>query len=130
MARGVQQRENGGGEEKREDIEGGGRRRPLGKTGGADTDCVLRGGDDGGGYVADCGVNPEREKVVQRNWVGGGDVEGRGDNLTLPAHDRNHLPQRPTRFPGGLRYWDSHPRGQAASAACIHEGGSPVCESL
>ena len=31
-----------------------------------------------------------------------------------------------TRFPGGSRYWDSHPRGQAAPAACSREVGSPV----
>ena len=64
----------------------------MGKTGGTGTDGVSRGEDGGGGYVADRGVNPEREKVVQRNWVGGGDVEGRGGNITSPAHDRNHLP--------------------------------------
>ena len=33
-----------------------------------------------------------------------------------------------TRFLGGLRYWDCHPQGQAASAACSHEGGSPICD--
>ena len=89
--RGVQQRENGGGEGRREDGGGGGRREPLGKTGGADTDGVSRGGDDGGGYVVDSGANPEREKGVQRNWVGGFHVEGRGRNLTSLAHDRNHI---------------------------------------
>ena len=66
------------------------------------------------------------EKVVQRYWVGGGHVEVRGGDLTSPAHDRNHIPRRPTWFPGGSRYWDSHPRGQAASSACSHEVGSSV----
>ena len=53
-------------------------------------------------------------------------MEGRGGDITSPAHDRNHLPRRPTQFPGGSRYWDSHPRGQAATEDCSHEGGSPV----
>ena len=57
------------GDEKSE--EEGGRRGTLGKTGGTNTDGVSRGGNGGGGYVADRGVNPEREKVVQSNWVGG-----------------------------------------------------------
>ena len=45
----------------------------MGKTGGTDTDSVSRGGKGGGGYVADRGVNPEREKGVQINWVDGVD---------------------------------------------------------
>ena len=57
----------------------------MGETGGTDTDGVSRGGDGRGGYVADRGVNPEREKGVQRDWVGGGDVEGCGGDLTSPA---------------------------------------------
>ena len=34
---------------------------------------------------------PKNEKGVQRNWVGGSHVEGRVGDLTLPAHDRNHI---------------------------------------
>ena len=67
MAKSGQQRETGGVEGRGEDGGGGGRRGPLGKTGGADTDGVSRVGDGGGGYVADRGADPKREKGVQRN---------------------------------------------------------------
>ena len=73
MTRGVQQRKKGGGEGRREDGGGGGRRGTLGKTCGTDSDGVSRGEDGVGGYLADRGVDPEREKGVQGHWVGGGD---------------------------------------------------------
>ena len=98
----------------------------MGENGGTDTNGVSIGEDGVGGYMADSALNPEREKGVERNWVSGGDVEVRGGDLTSPTHERNHLTRRPTRFQGRLRYWDSHPRGQSATAACSHEGGSHV----
>ena len=67
MACDGQHRKTGGGEGRREDRGGGGRRGPLGKTGGAYIDGVLRWRDGGGGYVADRGANIKREKGVQRD---------------------------------------------------------------
>ena len=63
----------------------------MGKTCGPDPDGVLRGGDGGRGYFSDRGVDPKGEKGVKGNWDSGGDVEGRGGDLTLPTHDRHHL---------------------------------------
>ena len=116
----------GGGEVRREGRGVGGRRETLGKTCGPDPDGVSRGGDGGRGYLVDRGVAPKEDKVVQGNWASGVDVEGRGGNLTSPAHDRHHLPRLRTWFSGGSRYRDSHPRGQAATPACSHKGGGPV----
>ena len=62
------------------------------KTCGTDPDGVSRGGDGGGGYLADRGVDPKMEKGVKGHSVGGGDVEGLGGDLASPAHDHHHLP--------------------------------------
>ena len=85
-------------------------------------------GDGGRGHLADRGIDTKGKKLVQGNWDSGGDVEGGGGYLTSPACNRHHLPRLPTWFSGGLRYKESHPRGQDASAACGHEGGGPVCD--
>ena len=46
--------------------------------------------------------------------------------MGLPAHSLHHLPRLPTRISGGSRHRYCHPRGQAATTACDHEGGGPV----
>ena len=35
--------------------------------------------------------NPKMPLVFIGNWVGGGHMEGRGGDLTSPAHGRNHI---------------------------------------
>ena len=59
-------------------------------------------------------------------WPRGGDVEGSGGDLKLPAHGLHHLPQLPLCFPGRLQDSYRHPRGQAVPAVCVLEVGGPV----
>ena len=56
----------------------------------------------------------------------GGDVEGSGGDFKSPFHILHQLPRRPPWIPGRSRHGDRHPRGQAASTACSHEGGGPL----
>ena len=102
----------------------------MGKTGGANTDGVLRGGVGGGGHVADRGAHPKRGKGVQRDRVSRVHVEGRGGDITSPAHDSDFISRHATRLPGGSRYWYFHPLGQALTTACGHEGGSSIRDLL
>ena len=81
----------------------------MGKTCGPCPDSALRGGYGGRGHLADRGIDPKGDKVVQGHWASVGDVEGCGGDLTLPARNCYHLSRLPTWFLGGLRYRDSHP---------------------
>ena len=44
----------------------------------------------------------------------------------LPDRNLHHLPRLPTRISGGSRHMYRHPRVQAVTTACGHEGGGPV----
>ena len=77
--------------------------------------------------MADGGTYSQREGGGVGNRAGGGNLEITNINPSPPAHD-DKTPWRTSRVPGGSRYRDGHPRGQAATTACSHEGGSPVCD--
>ena len=70
----------------------------IGKNCGTSPDGVSRGGDGGRGHLADRGINPKGEKVVQGHWASGVDVEGCGGDLTSPAHNHHHLTRLSTWF--------------------------------
>ena len=76
--------------------------------------------------MADRVTHTKREEGVQGGRAGGGYLEGRGGDNTSTDHGSNNISRRTAQIPGGSRYWDGHPRGQAAPTYCIHEGGSPI----
>ena len=55
-------------------------------------------------------------------------MEGGGGGSQLPLHRLYCLPQLPPRVPGGLWYWDLHPRFQADPAGCGLEGGGATLD--
>ena len=99
MARGGQKREAGGREGGGEDGGRGGRRIAVGKSGRDYPDGVLGGKAGEGIYVADRGTYTEREEGAQGDWVGGGHFEGRGGDLTSPAHGRDQVSRCAARIP-------------------------------
>ena len=69
---------------------------------------------------------PQGEEGLPGHRPRGGGVEGSGGDFKSPFHILHHLPRRPTWLQGRSRHGDRHPRGQAAIAACGHEGGGPL----
>ena len=69
---------------------------------------------------------PQGEEGLPGHRPRGGGVEGSGGNFKSPFHILHHLPRLPTWLQGRSRHGDRHPRGQAAIAACGHEGGGPL----
>ena len=72
------------------------------------------------------GPHPKREGGLPGHRPRGGNVEGRGGEFKSPPHLLHHLPRRTPWVPVRSRHGDRHPRGQAAPAACCHEGGGPL----
>ena len=97
----------------------------VGEGCGASTTSVLRQGPHRGGVLAGGGPDTERGRVLPRYMSRGVDMEDGGGDSQLPRHRRHHPPRLSPRIPGGSRYGDCHPRGQADSAGCGLEGGSP-----
>ena len=65
---------------------------------------------------------PQGEEGLPGHRPRGGDVEGSGGNSKSPFHILHHLPRRPPWIEGRLRHGECHPRGQAVTTACGHEG--------
>ena len=76
--------------------------------------------------MAGGGPHPEGGGGLPGHRPRGGGVEGRGGDFKSLFHFLHHLPQRPPWIPGRSRHRDRHPRGQAGSTACSHEGGGPL----
>ena len=68
----------------------------------------------GGGGLTGGDPDPKRGRGLPWNIPHGGDLEGGGTDSQPPLHCRHHLPRIHPRIPGGSRYRDRHPRGQAA----------------
>ena len=54
-------------------------------------------------------------------------MEGGDGDYQFLLHRLNHLPRIPPRVPGGSRYTDPHPLGQATPSGCGLEGGGAPC---
>ena len=81
--------------------------------GGYSSTSVPRQGHCRGGGLAGGGTDPKRGRVLPCHRHHGGDLEVSCGDSQSPLHRRHHLPRLPPRIPGGLRYGDRHPQGQA-----------------
>ena len=100
--------------------------RELGEVSGVSPDGFLGRRFGRVGDVSGSSPYPQGEKGLPGHCPRGGGVEGSGGDSKSPFHILHHLPRRPPWFLGRSRHGDRHPRGQAASAACGHEGGGTL----